>query len=142
MWQKSYTVATEVPSSRLWAVIADVANWSSWDEEIEFIQIDGLPRSGTEFWLKPKGAPAVKLAIEEFSPPHRFVDVTQFPLAQMRTIHEFSDTPTGTEIQVTVQVWGVLGFLWQKIVAQKQVEGLPGQTQRFIDRASQTAVYS
>jgi Polyketide cyclase / dehydrase and lipid transport len=142
MWQKSYTVATEVPSSRLWEVIADVANWSSWDEEIEFIQIDGLPRWGTEFCLKPKGAPAVKLTIEEFSPPHRFVDVTQFPLAQMRTIHEFRDTSTGTEIKVTVQVWGVLGFLWQKIVAQKQVEGLSAQTQKFIDRACKTAIYS
>jgi hypothetical protein len=141
MWQKSYTVATEVPSSRLWEVITDVANWSSWDEEIEFIQIDGLPRSGTEFWLKPKGAPAVKLTIEEFLPPHRFVDVTQFPLAQMRTIHEFIDTSAGTEIQVTVQVWGILGFLWQKIVAQKQVESLPAQTQKFIDRARQNAVY-
>jgi hypothetical protein len=142
MWQKSYTVATEVPSSRLWEVITDVANWSSWDEEIEFTQIDGLPRLGTEFRLKPKSAPAVKLTIEEFSPPHRFVDVTQFPLAHMRTIHEFIDTPAGTEIQVIVQVWGVLGFLWQKIVAQKQVEGLPAQTQKFIDRARQTAVYS
>jgi Polyketide cyclase / dehydrase and lipid transport len=137
MWQKNYSVVTDVPSSRLWQVIADVANWSAWDDDIEFTQMTGLLESGSGFVLKPKGAPAVKLAIEELLPPHRFTDVTQFPLATMRTIHEFVDTAAGTEIQVTVQVQGILGFLWQRIVAQKQVDGLPEQTQRFIQRARQ-----
>jgi hypothetical protein len=139
MWQKSYRVGTDIPSSSLWQVIADISNWSAWDEDIEFTQITGLPQSGSTFVLKPKGAPAVKLTIEEFVPPHRFIDVTQFPLAQMRTVHEFIDTADGAEIQVTIQVQGVLGFLWKGIVAQKQVDGLPEQTQRFIQRARQFA---
>jgi hypothetical protein len=139
MWQKSYRVGTDIPSSSLWQVIADISNWSAWDEDIEFTQITGLPQSGSTFVLKPKGAPAVKLTIEEFVPPHRFIDVTQFPLAQMRTVHEFIDTADGAEIQVTIQVQGVLGFLWKRIVAQKQVDGLPEQTQRFIQRARQFA---
>jgi ligand-binding SRPBCC domain-containing protein len=139
MWQKVYSVVTDVPSPSLWKVIEDIPNWSVWDEDIEFTQINELPQSGSRFVLKPKGAPAVKLTIEEFVPPHRFIDVTQFPLAQMRTVHEFIDTVAGTEIQVTVQVRGVLGFLWKMIVVQKQVNGLPGQTQRFIQRARQIA---
>jgi Polyketide cyclase / dehydrase and lipid transport len=139
MWQESYRVVTDVPSSSLWRVIADISNWSAWDEDIEFTQITGLPQSGSEFVLKPKGAPAVKLTIEEFVPPHRFIDVTQFPLAQMRTVHEFIDTAGGVEIQVTIQVRGVLGFLWKRIVAQKQIDGLPEQTKRFIQRARQFA---
>jgi ligand-binding SRPBCC domain-containing protein len=140
MWQKSYSVVTDVPASSLWGVIADISNWSAWDQDIEFTQITGLVQSGSKFVLKPKGAPAVNLTIEEFIPPYRFVDVTQFPLAQMRTVHEFRDTDAGTEIQVTVQLRGVLGFVWRRIVAQKQVDGLPEQTQQFIKRAREVSV--
>ncbi len=139
MWQKTYSVITDVSASSLWKMIADISNWSAWDKDIEFTQVTGLPESGSEFVLKPKGAPAVKLTIEEFVPPHRFIDVTQFPFAQMRTVHKFIDTVAGTEIQVTVQVRGVLGFLWKRIVAQKQVDGLPEQTDRLIQRARQIA---
>jgi hypothetical protein len=110
-------------------VIADISNWSAWDEDIEFTQITGLPQSGSDFVLKPKGAPAVKLT----------TDVTQFSLAQMQTVHEFIDTAAGTEIQITIQVRGVLGFLWKRIVTQKQVDGLPEQTQRSIQCARQFA---
>jgi Polyketide cyclase / dehydrase and lipid transport len=139
MWQETYSVITDVPSADLWKIIADVANWSAWDRDIEFTQITGMPQSGAGFVLKPKGAPSVTLMIEEFAPPHRFIDITQFPLAQMRTVHEFIDTSAGTEIRVTVQVRGILGFLWRMIVAQKQVDGLPEQTQRFIQHARQVA---
>ncbi|PZV18188.1 MAG: polyketide cyclase [Pseudanabaena sp.] len=130
---------TDVPSSSLWRVLADIPNWSVWDEDIEFTQIAGLPQLGSKFVLKPKGAPSVKLTIEEFVPPHRFIDVTQFPFAQMRTVHEFIDTAAGTEIQVTVQVRGILGFLWQRMIAQKQVDGLPEQILRFIQLAREFA---
>jgi hypothetical protein len=140
MWQQQYSTLTDLPSVQLWAAISDVANWAVWHEEIEFTQIEGSIVSGCEFLLKPKGAPAVNLKVEELVPPKRFVDVTQFPLAQMRTIHEFIDTPAGTEIQITVQVWGILGLLWQKIVGQQQVDGLPNQTQRFIQYARQLGI--
>jgi hypothetical protein len=135
MWQKSYSTVTDVPSAQLWAVVADISNWAAWHEDIESTQITGLPQPGAEFQLKAKAAPVVKLIIEKFAPPHRFVDLTQFPLAQMRTIHEFSETATGTEIKITVQVWGILGWLWRKIVAQGIVDGLAIQTQLFIERA-------
>jgi hypothetical protein len=137
MWQKSYSTATDLQSSELWMVISNISNWAAWDNDIEFTQIIGEPQLGSKFILKPQGAPPVELIIAEFNPPHKFVDVTQFPLAKMRTIHEFIDTPNGTEILVTIQVWGILGFLWQKIVGHKQVNGLPEQTKKFIHHARQ-----
>lgn len=136
MWQQRYTTLSEISASGLWQAIADVSSWSDWDDEIEWVRIAGSPQAGAEFVLKPKGAPDVKLTIEEFKPPHRFVDVTQFPLAQMRTIHEFVETSQATEIRITIQVWGILGFLWKWIVGQKQADGLPAQTQRFIHYAN------
>lgn len=140
MWQKSYSTVTDVPSAQLWAIVADIPNWAAWHEDIESTQIAGLPQPGAEFLLKAKAAPVVNLIIEEFAPPHRFVDLTQFPLAQMRTIHEFRDTATGAEIKITVQVWGIFGWLWRKIVGQGIVDGLPVQTQLFIERARQIAI--
>ena len=53
----------------------------------------------------------------------------------MRTIHEFLPTATGTQITVTIQIYGVLGFLWRKVIGEKQAVGLPTQTAHFIAKA-------
>ncbi len=135
MWQQQFSTTTTIPKEKIWKVISDIENWHKWDDEIEYTKLNGEAKAGTNFVLKPKGAPKVTLTIEEFSPSSRFVDLTHFPLAKMRTIHELAETSSGTNINVTIQVYGLLGFLWRKIVAEKQVKGLPEQTRHLLEVA-------
>ena len=135
MWQGQYETTTDVPARVLFKAIADVNNWNKWDSEIEFTKLEQHPNKGATFVLKPKGGPKVSMSIEEFVPDTRFVDISHLPLGKMRTIHEFNTVNDKTTIKIQVQVWGPLGFLWRRVVAEKQVKGAAVQTASFINYA-------
>jgi hypothetical protein len=126
MWKKSYSFVTkEVSKEQLWSLFADVNNWASWDEGIEFAKMDGPFEQGNHFTLRPKGGPTLKIELVEAQKHRRFVDLTRFPLARMYGEHQFEETADGLKVTTTMSVRGPLSFLWVKLVAQKIVAGLP-----------------
>lgn len=137
MWTKSHSIVTkEVTKEQMWKLFADVNNWQTWDEGIEFAKIDGKFEKGNFFTLRPKGGPNVKVELLETVENKSFLDVTKFPLAKMFDSHTFEETPQGLKITNTITVAGILGFLWRKIVAQKIVDSLPIDMQNQIKSAS------
>lgn len=132
MWQAQYVTTTDVPAASLFAAIADVGNWNQWDAELEFTRLDGAAKVGADFILKPRGGPRIKIVIEEFQTPTRFVDVARLLFAKMRTAHEFIQADKQTTIRITIQTWGPLGFFWRKIVAEKQIRAAAAQTAAFV----------
>ncbi len=137
MWTKSHSIVTkEVTKEQMWKLFADVNNWHTWDEGIEFAKMEGEFEKGNFFTLRPKGGPNVKVELLETVENKSFLDVTKFPLAKMFDKHTFEETPQGLKITNTISVTGVLGFLWRKIVAQKIVDSLPNDMQTQIKAAS------
>ena len=137
MWTKSHSIVTkEVTKEQMWKLFADVNNWHTWDEGIEFAKMEGKFEKGNFFTLRPKGGPNVKVKLLETVENKSFLDVTKFPLAKMFDNHTFEETPQGLKITNTISVTGVLGFLWRKIVAQKIVDSLPNDMQTQIKAAS------
>lgn len=137
MWTKSHSIVTkEVTKEQMWKLFADVNNWHTWDEGIEFAKMDGKFEKGNFFTLRPKGGSNVKVELLETVENKSFLDVTKFPLAKMFDNHTFEETPQGLKITNTISVTGVLGFLWRKIVAQKIVDSLPNDMQTQIKSAS------
>jgi Activator of Hsp90 ATPase homolog 1-like protein len=137
MWTKSYSIVTKaVTKEQMWQLFADVNNWKSWDNSIEFAQIEGKFEKGNHFMFQPKGGPKLKIAIVESIENEKFIDCTTFPLAKMYGEHTFEDTPNGLKLTTTMTVKGVLSFLWAKIVAQKIINALPSDIQAQIIAAS------
>jgi hypothetical protein len=137
MWTKSHSIVTkEVTKEQMWKLFADVNNWHTWDEGIEFAKLEGKFEKGNFFTLRPKGGPSVKVELLETFENKSFLDVTKFPLAKMFDNHTFEETPQGLKITNTISVTGVLGFLWRKIVAEKIVDSLPNDMQTQIKSAS------
>ena len=133
MWQKSYSIVTnEVTKEQMWKLHADVNNWSSWDESVEFAKLEGKFEKGNHFLFQPKGGPKLKIGIVEATENRSFTDCTKFPLATMYGEHTFEETANGLKITTTMKVEGILGFLWKKIVAQKIVDDLPKDMQQQI----------
>lgn len=130
----SHTYETVVATSpgRLYAAIVDLRSWPVWDPEIERILHDGALHPGARFTLRPKGGPNVKMTVEEALAGRRFSDLAQLPLAKMRTRHDFEPLGEGTRLRVTIEVFGPLAFLWDRLVAQKQVAGLERQVSAFV----------
>lgn len=137
MWSKSHSIVTkEVTKEQMWKLFADVNNWHTWDEGVEFAQLEGKFETGNHFQFQPKGGPKLKIGIKEAIENEKFVDVTTFPLAKMYGEHIWEDTPNGLKITTTMKVEGVLGFLWRKIVAQGIVDTLPKDMECQIKIAS------
>ena len=137
MWTKSHTVVTkEVTKEQMWKLFANVNDWHTWDQGIEFAKLEGKFEKGNSFLLRPKGGPNVKVTLLETVKDKSFLDVTNFPLAKMYDEHTFEDTAEGLKITNTITVKGLLGFLWVKIVAQKIADALPADMQEQIKAAS------
>jgi len=137
MWSQSHTLVTkEATKEQMWKLFADVNNWHTWDNGIEYAKLDGEFKKGNHFLLKPKKGPKIKIELYETIPNRKFVDLTHFPLAKMYGEHTFEDTPEGLKLTVTMKVSGVLGFLWKKIVAQDIINHLPEEMQNQVRVAS------
>ena len=137
MWTKSHSIVTkEVSKEQIWKLFADVNNWHTWDNGIEFAKLEGRFEKGNHFLLRPKGGPNVKVQLLETTENKSFLDVTRFPLAEMFDEHVFEETENGLKITNTITMKGLLGFLWVKIVAQKIADALPQDMQVQINAAS------
>lgn len=127
MWQSTYTTRVQAPAQLLFNTMADINHWHEWATDLEYARIDGLAIKGAPFVLKPRGGPKVKLVIEAFEPSSTFTDLAYLPLAKMRTRKTFVQSGNETCITMTVEIWGVLGFLWQRVIGREQIAGAPAQ---------------
>jgi hypothetical protein len=138
MWTKSHTIITkDVTAEQMWQLFANVNNWHTWDEGIEYATMEGKFEKGNHFILKPKGGPKVKIELIEAIANKRFTDLTRFPLARMYGNHLFKPTPEGLEITTTMTVKGPLSFLWIKLVAAGIVNALPTEMITQVKTAAQ-----
>lgn len=136
MWYKSFTLTTrEATCDQLWNTLTDVENWSTWDHEIDSVQLTGSMEQGATFHLKPKGGPRTRMTVDQFARPHRFADIAHLPLAKMETVHTFTETGEGVVIKVEIRITGLLTPLWARVIGEKQIEGGPEQALAMV-RAS------
>ena len=136
MWTKSHSIVTKVVTKeQIWKLFADVNNWHTWDNEIEFAKLEGKFEKGNHFLLRPKGGPNVKVELLETIENYKFLYVTKFPLAKMYDEHLFEETENGLKITNTISMKGLLSFVWVKMVAQKIADALPADMQKQIKAA-------
>lgn len=136
MWHKSFsTETTQVSKEQIWTVLTNINKWNEWDNEIEWTELKGEIKLNSDFYLKPKGGPKVRLSITQLDKPNVFADVSHLPLAKMHTIHTLTQTPSGVKIQMDIKISGLLTFLWSKLIGQKQIDGGLHQTQKLIEKA-------
>jgi hypothetical protein len=109
----------------------DMATWPEWNEDTEWVRLDGPFETGSRGVLKPKGGPRVKFVIESLVPDREFVDVSLLVGARLtfRHIVETLDEG-GCRVQVTVTMTGSLRRLWFKILGS----GLQSSLQPDLDR--------
>ncbi len=126
-----HSTTVHVSPEVLYAALTDLRRWPEWDAEISSIDHNGTePKPGDRFILKPKGGPKTTLFVEVADEPTRFTDVALLPLGKMRTTHEFLRRQHKTTlVQVTIETYGPLGLLWDRLIAGKQADGAVRQIQ-------------
>lgn len=136
MWVKSYSkVYKGVRKEAIWRIWADINNYVTWHDDLDYCKIDGEFIVGNHFMLKPKGAPVVKIDIIELIENKKFVDCTKFWGAKMYDIHELDETEDGLRITSTLKVTGLLSFLWVHLVAKNVANSAPKEMDAVVSLA-------
>ena len=136
MWSKSHSQTVKgIKAGQVWKVWTDINHWHTWHDDIEYAKMDGEFKVGSTFLLKPKGGPAVTIALIKVEPNKGFTDLTCFPLAKMYGEHEFVQRGETLEIKTTMRVEGPLSFIWRKLVAEGVANSMKAQTDNLIARA-------
>jgi hypothetical protein len=132
-----YTTQTAISAEHLYNGISDIGNWPKWDNGLATTSFNGPLVAGTRFTIKPKDGPLVAMELIEASAPLRFIDVAHLPLAKIRSSHFFTPQSNGTtKIEVNIEVFGLLGFLWDRLIARKLAQEAAEHTQAFLDYVS------
>ncbi|MFD6162752.1 hypothetical protein ACFWF7_23015 [Nocardia sp. NPDC060256] len=106
--------STAAPAA-FFAKWADMATWPEWNNDTEWVRLDGPFVQGATGTLKPKGGPKVPFVVERLSDTE-FVDVSKLIGARLTFDHQIAVADGRTTISVTVSIDGPLRWLWTKVM--------------------------
>lgn len=133
MWIKSFSKEyRNVKKEMIWRAWIDVNNWPKWDTELKYCDLKDEFSEGSQFILKPKRGPKVRLWLSEVVPNVKFTDYCKFFGAMMYDEHVLEETPEGVKITNTITVKGPFTFLWTKLVAKDVAKAIPNQTDNLV----------
>lgn len=126
MWIRSHSkVMKSVNKEAIWSRWSDVNSWHEWIPNVEYCRLEKPFQTGSQFTLKPKGAPAVIVELIDVKKDQGFTGRTRFFGATMDDVYEMQQDSQGIRLTVTLKVTGPLGFLWRMLVAEKMLANLP-----------------
>lgn len=136
MWSKTHQQTfTGINKDDIWRLWADINNWPTWHDDLEYCRLNGSFAVGNHFMLKPKGMRAVKITITSINKGKSFTDCTNFWGAKMFDTHALEETAEGLKLTNTLTVTGPLSWLWIKLVAQHVADSVPTEMENLIKLA-------
>ena len=130
----SYTATADASVHDVWAIWADVNNWSKWDSGIERAEIRDNFRAGNSFSLTPQGGEPIQVQLKTVTAGEEFSDEAVLPFGVIRNIHRVETV--GKKIQLTHEVQADIneemsGFFSKKIWPHMQ-GGLPESVKNIL----------
>ncbi|WP_330185399.1 SRPBCC family protein [Nocardia sp. NBC_01503] len=110
----SATATSAAAPAAFFAKWADMATWPEWNQDTEWVRLDGPFVQGATGTLKPKGGPKVGFVVEKLTDTE-FVDVSNLLGARMTFAHTVSRAER-TTVSVQVSIDGPLGWFWTRIL--------------------------
>ncbi|MCL4318748.1 MAG: SRPBCC family protein [Firmicutes bacterium] len=108
MCQFAHSITTKAKAETIWELYRDITSWTTWDEGIEYVTLDGPFAAGTLGVLQAKGQDKMSFQLTEVEPLHGFSDVTDILAAGIAVLftHRLQKTLDGTRITHAVTVMG------------------------------------
>ncbi|WP_458690230.1 SRPBCC family protein [Nocardia tengchongensis] len=127
------TAAPAAPAA-FFAKWADVATWPEWNQDTEWVTLEGPFVQGATGVLKPKGGPKTKFVVTKLTDTE-FIDSSKLIGARLIFAHEIATIAGCTTVTVRVTMEGPLRGLWNKIMGR----GLRDSLQRDVDALVEAA---
>ena len=119
------TQTAKASSSQIWALYQDVENWNIWDSELEWSNIDGEFKNGTNGELKSKGSPKVKFVLTDVEELKKFTTSADIPLGKLIIEHYITEENQNIEFSHVVYFTGPLAYIFDLILGGTFRKALP-----------------
>ena len=96
MWVHEHSQDTTVARDKIWAVLADVDNWTNWDTSMAEIRLDGPFAVGSTVVMTPLDQEPIRSTIVQLDDGTTYVDETGFAGTVLRFSHTLSTLDAGT----------------------------------------------
>jgi hypothetical protein len=121
---KSFTVSTIIRATpaAVWAVLADGAQWTTWNPTIEKVEGTIAPSAKLKVHTKLSPGRAFPVRVSVFDPPRRMVWTGGMPLGLFRGVRTYTLTPKdgGVEFSMTEVFSGLMAPLIARSIPDLQ----------------------
>ncbi len=118
---------------------ADMATWPEWNQDTEWVTLDGPFEQGATGTLKPKGGPKTKFVVTELTSTE-FVDASKLIGARLIFAHKVVTDGVHTTVTVRISMEGPLRRLWTAIMGGNLAKSLPGDVDALVAAAEAVLV--
>lgn len=131
-----HTEETTIPHSKIWQILQDVANWHTWDHEIEFSRLNGPFQTGTRGCLKPKDGPILETLLTHVEPLKMFVQEAKLFFAKAVMTHSLTPQIAGkTQVTFQTEIRGPLAFLYFFMLSRSIKKKIPLEMAEMLKKA-------
>lgn len=125
MFKVEATALSTATPEALWPLYADVNRWSSWDEDLRKVTLEGPFAVGSRGVMDIAGQPPIPFTLTEVTPNVSFTDEAKAGPMTVRFVHTLTRLTGGTRITHTATVEGPAAEkLGEKLGVQHAVESL------------------
>ncbi|MDR0467903.1 MAG: hypothetical protein LBG67_03540 [Campylobacteraceae bacterium] len=135
IWTTEVNRQTIAKKEQIWKLWADVANWNSWDNDIESSELYGKFIVGTKGMLKSVGGPKTTFVITDCEYLKSFTNRSYLPLCKIDFIHTLSEMKNRLVVTHRVEMSGFLTFFFSKVIGKNVAKGLPQAVENLITNA-------
>src|SRR5437868_15395348 len=109
----SASITSSAPAGAFFARWADMATWPEWNQDTEWVILDGPFVQGATGTLKPKGGPKTKFVVTKLT-DSEFIDSSKLIGARLVFAHKVVAENGLTTVAVRITMEGPLRGLWNK----------------------------
>jgi polyketide cyclase/dehydrase/lipid transport protein len=107
MWKYEHTIETDARPTEIWRLYSDVSTWSTWDQGIERVELDGPFQVGSTGRMKPAGQETLPFRLVQVEENRVFADETEVAGVVLRFTHSIDALDDGrTRLTHRVSITG------------------------------------
>jgi hypothetical protein len=131
MWQVECTKETKSSAKNIWSLWADVENWKTWDDSVEYSSINGKFENGTQGVIKNLKGPKSVFTLLSCVQNKSFTTRAKLPLCTMDFVHELIEENSTLKVRHSIKIFGPLAFIFKNVVGKKAAKDLPNAVEKI-----------
>ncbi len=139
-WSFSHSLITSASPEVIWDLWASPSTWKTWDEGVEWVDLDGDFIQGQKGKLKPKKGKPVPFVLTVVERPWCFVDETRILGTKLVFSHRMQQLDEGrVEITHQADVAGPAAPLLKWTLGRLLEKGMPQSLKQLVELAERQA---